>query len=114
MRRISILLSLVMVVAFVAPTVKALPATTDGLTITSASVQVQSVSTPSTWTTTTDIYEGSPSRLVIDVEASSPGVVRAVVTVPGVADSVGDVSANVSQGSSSLTVPLPDLPMGWV
>lgn len=114
MRRISLLLSLVMLMALLTPSVKALPVSSDGLSITSASIQVQSVSDPSTWTTTTNVYEGSPARLELVVETSRPGTVRTVVTVPGVSDSVGDTSSNVSPGSSSLTVPL-DLSYGaWL
>lgn len=111
MKRIAMPLSIIAFIALLAPSARALPVATDGLTIRSASVQVQSVSTPATWVTTTNVFEGSPAHLLLDVQASEPGVVSTTVTMSGVSGALGSTSASVSSGASSITVPL-DLSYG--
>jgi pimeloyl-ACP methyl ester carboxylesterase len=111
-------LALVAVLTIVAATISgvavAFPVSTNGLVVSSATLEVRSVGDPTTWVPVTTVYEGSPARLVLAVESPGSGVVRTTVTLPGVTQAVGDASSDVSRGAATVTVPL-DLSYGaWL
>lgn len=114
MRRIAGLMALTLVAAMAPSTAMALPASTNGLVVSSAALEVQAVGDPTSWVSASTVYEGSPVRLVLGVESPGRGVLRTTVTLPGLADPVGDSSADVTQGAATVTVPL-DLSYGaWL
>lgn len=108
MRRTGLTLTLAVIVslAVVPSPSTALPVSADGLVVTGASVEVQSVANPASWVATPTVYEGSPARLVLAVNSPGSGVISTRVSVPGVPDDVGTSSANVLQGATTLSVPL--------
>ncbi len=114
MRRMAGLLALILVAAMAPSTAMALPASTNGLVVSSAALEVQAVGDPTSWVSASTVYEGSPARLVLGVDSPGRGVLRTTVTLPGLADPVGDSSADVTQGAATVTVPL-DLSYGaWL
>lgn len=114
MRRMVGLMALTLV-AIVAPSAaEALPASTNGLVVSSAALEVQAVGDPTSWVPTSTVYEGSPARLVLAVDSPGRGVLHTTVTLPGVAGAVGDSRSDVEQGAATVTVPL-DLSYGaWL
>ena len=111
-------LAWLMVTAFVCALVPtpslALPSSTNGLVVSSATLQVKSVSTPSSWVPSTTVYEGSPARLVLSITSPGPGTVRTRVTLPGLSGPVADAVTSVGSGSATLAVSL-DLSYGaWL
>jgi len=114
MRRIAELMAVAIAAWMLPGTAVALPVSTGGLVVTSATLEVQAVFAPTSWVATTTVYEGSPARLVLTVDSPGRGVVRTTVTLPGHTDTVGDSSADVPQGAGTVTVPL-DLSYGaWL
>lgn len=93
---------------------RALPVTTDGLIVTTAAVEVQSVTTPATWVPTTAVHEGSPARLVLGVDAPGSGTVQVSAELPGPDRVVGSASTSVSPGASTLRIPLDLSYGGWL
>ena len=114
MRRIAGLLAVACAWVLLATPALSLPTSTNGLVVTSATLEVQSVSSPTTWVPTATVYEGSPARLSLVIDSPGLGVVRTVVSLPGVSSAVADTSAAVPAGSTTLNVPL-DLSYGaWL
>lgn len=114
MRRIAGLLAIACALVILPAPAMALPTSTNGLVITSATLEVQSVASPNNWVPTATVYEGSPARLALVVDSPGPGVVRTIVVLPGVNTSIADTSMSVSTGPSTLNVPL-DLSYGaWL
>lgn len=114
MRRLTWSLAIAFVCALLPAPSLAVPTSTNGLVVSSATLQVRSVSTPSAWVPATTVYEGSPARLVLSITAPGPGTVRTRVTLPGVSGPVADSLSAVESGSATLAVSL-DLSYGaWL
>lgn len=97
---------LALLVVLVPAPAHAVLASSGGLVVSAASVEVASVGSPGAWVPTSTVYEGSPARLAISVQAPSSGTVRTVVTMAGIADTIADASADVPAGASLVTTPL--------
>lgn len=113
-RQVACSVAAVLLEALIQPSATAVPVETSGLVVTSGTLQVQSVSSPSSWVPATTVYEGSPVRLVLGIDASGNGTVLTTVSLPGVSHTVGSATTSVAVGPTSLTVPL-DLSYGaWL
>lgn len=85
-----------------------------GPTVIDASVEVQSVSNPESWVPTSTVFEGSPARIVVELDAPSAEDIDVEVKLPGLDQSIGQSSAAIPQGTSSVTVQLDTQHGAWI
>lgn len=99
------MLALAVVLAIAVPRQPVIASTPD-LTVNASRVEVQRVTAPYDWVRATTVYEGSPSRLALDVSAAVSGSARITAILSGVALTVGDSTVAINTGSQTATIPL--------
>lgn len=82
------------------------------ITIDSSTLEAESVEKPDTWVPTSLIYQGSPARITLMITATGSGELEISATLPD-STVIGTTTAELSPGTTSVTVPLNTDQAAW-